>query len=47
MRAENLKENNSDLYAGMQESGEIEEYLTGYQIAYSNHTEKMAKEIQQ
>ena len=45
MRAEYLKENNPDLYEEMKESGEFEEYLNGYQIAYSNRAEKLSKEM--
>ena len=45
MRAEYLKENNPDLYEELKESGELEEYLNGYQIAYSNRAEKLSKEM--
>ena len=45
MREEYLKEHNPDLYEQLQECGELEEYLNGYQIAYSNRAEKMAKEM--
>ena len=45
MREEYLKEHNPDLYEKMQESGELGEYLNGYQIAYSNRAEKMANEM--
>lgn len=46
MREEYLKANKPKLYTTLKETGELEEYLTGYQIAYSNRAEKMAKEIQ-
>ena len=45
MREEYLKEHKPELYATLKETGELEEYLTGYQIAYSNRAEKMAKEM--
>ena len=45
MREEYLKEHKPDLYEKLQEEGELEEYLTGYQIAYSNRAEKMANEM--
>ena len=40
-----MKENNLDLYEELKESGELEEYLNGYQMAYSNHAEKLSKEM--
>ena len=45
MREEYLKQNNLDLYEKLQESRELEEYLNGYQIAYSNRAEKLSKEM--
>ena len=45
MREEYLKKHNPNLYEKLQEEGELEEYLNGYQIAYSNRAEKMAKEM--
>lgn len=45
MREEFLKQHNPELYEELQEEGGLEEYLNGFQIAYSNRAEKMAKEM--
>ena len=34
-----------ELYNLLVEEGELEEYLTGYQVAYSNRAEKMAEKL--
>lgn len=34
-----------ELYNLLVEKGELEEYLTGYQIAYSNRAEKIAEKL--
>lgn len=39
MREEYLTANKPKLYTTLKETGEIEEYLSGYQIAYSNRAE--------
>ena len=45
IREEYLKTNKPEMYNHLKEEGTLEEYLTGYQIAYSNRAEKMAKEL--
>ena len=45
MREEYLKQHKLDVYEKLQEEGGLEEYLNGYQIAYSNRAEKMANEM--
>ena len=45
LREEYLKESKPELYATLKETGELEEYLNGYQTAYSNRAEKMAQEL--
>ena len=45
IREEYLKTNKPEMYNQLKEEGTLEEYLTGYQIAYSNRAEKMAKEL--
>ena len=45
MREEFLKEKEPKLYKSLIERGKLEEYLTNYQVAYSNCGEKMAKKL--
>ena len=45
LREEYLKTNQPELYELMLEKNELDEYLTGYQIAYSNRAEKMAEKL--
>ena len=45
LREEYLKSNQTELYNSLLEKGELENYLTGYQTAYSNRAEKMFEEI--
>lgn len=45
LREEYLKLKKSELYESLKEKGELENYLNGYQLAYSNRAEKLAKEI--
>lgn len=45
LREEYLKANQPALYELMLEKNELEEYLTGYQSAYSNRAEKMAEKL--
>ena len=45
MREEYLKANQPALYELMLEKNELDEYLTGYQAAYSNRAEKMAEKL--
>ena len=45
LREEYLKANQPELYDSMLEKGELENYLTGYQTAYSNRAEKMFEEL--
>lgn len=40
-----LKEINLELYVTLKETGGLEEYLNGYQTAYSNRAEKIAQEL--
>ena len=45
LREEYLKARNPALYESLIRSGELEDYLEGYQIAYSNRADKIAKEM--
>ena len=45
MREEFLKEKEPKLYNLLIERGKLEEYLTNYQVAYSNRAEKLAEEL--
>ena len=45
LREEYLKANQPALYKLMLEKNELDEYLTGYQAAYSNRAEKMAEKL--
>lgn len=45
LREEYLKANKPELYELMVEKDELEEYLTGYQTAYSGRAEKMAEKL--
>ena len=45
IREEYLQTKKPELYSLLVEKGELEEYLTGYQLAYSNRAEKMAEEL--
>ena len=45
LREEYLKANQPALYELMLEKNELDEYLTGYQAAYSNRAEKMAEKL--
>ena len=45
LREEYLKTNKPKMYELMIEQDELEEYLTGYQAAYSNRAEKMAERL--
>ena len=45
LREEYLKANKPALYELMLEKNELDEYLTGYQSAYSNRAEKMAEKL--
>lgn len=45
LREEYLKANKPELYELMVEKDELEEYLTGYQTAYSSRAEKMAEKL--
>ena len=40
-----IQKKKTELYNLLVEKGELEEYLTGYQIAYSNRAEKMAEKM--
>ncbi len=45
MREEFLKMHKPELYNSLIEKGELENYLKGYQTAYSSRAEKMAREL--
>ena len=45
LREEYLEANKPELYEMMVEKNELEEYLTGYQLAYSSRAEKMAEKM--
>ena len=45
MREEFLKEKEPELYKSLIERGKLEEYLTNYQVAYSNRAEKMSEKL--
>ena len=45
IREEFLKTHKHELYNSLIEKGELENYLQGYQTAYSNRAEKMAEEL--
>lgn len=45
LRGEYLKAKKPALYDSLMKSGELEDYLEGYQIAYANRADKMAKEL--
>lgn len=45
LREEFLKEKEPELYKSLLEKGNLEKYLTSYQIAYSNRADKMAKKL--
>jgi len=45
LREKYLQTKKPALYSLLVEKGELEEYLTGYQLAYSNRAEKMAEEL--
>lgn len=45
IREEYLQTKKPELYSLLVEKGELEEYLTGYQAAYSNRAEKMAEKL--
>ncbi len=45
MREEFLKEKEPELYKSLVERGKLEEYLTNYQVAYSNRAEKMSEKL--
>lgn len=45
LREEYLEANKPELYEMMVEKNELEEYLTGYQLAYSSRAEKMSEEL--
>ena len=45
MREEFLKAYKPELYNSLIEKGELENYLRGYQTAYSSRAEKMADEL--
>ena len=45
MREEFLKEKEPKLYKSLIERGKLEEYLTNYQVAYSNRAEKMSEKL--
>ena len=45
MREEYLKEKEPKLYNLLIERGKLEEYLTNYQVAYSNRAEKMSEKL--
>lgn len=45
LREEFLKEKEPELYKSLIERGKLEEYLTNYQIAYSNRAEKMSEKL--
>ena len=40
-----LKEKEPKLYKSLIERGKLEEYLTNYQVAYSNRAEKMSEKL--
>ena len=43
MREEYLKAKEPALYNSLLKNGELEDYLEGYQMAYSNRADRMAK----
>ena len=45
LREKYLQTKKPVLYNLLVEKGELEEYLTGYQIAYSNRAEKIAEKL--
>ena len=45
LREEYLKANKPELYELLVEKDELEEYLTGYQVAYSNRAEKLSEKL--
>ena len=45
LREEYLKAKKPTLFNSLLKSGELEDYLEGYQMAYANRADKMAKEL--
>ena len=45
LREEYLKSNKPELYNLLNKTGEIEEYLRGYQVAYSNRADRLAQKL--
>ena len=45
LREEFLKVHNPKMYNSLSEKGELENYLRGYQTAYSNRAEKLAEKL--
>ena len=45
LREEYLKSNKPELYNLLNKTGEIEEYLMGYQVAYSNRADRLAQKL--
>ena len=45
MREEFLREKEPELYNLLIERGKLEEYLTNYQVAYSNRADKMSEKL--
>ena len=45
LREEYIQTRKPELYNLLVEEGKLEEYLTGYQVAYSNRAEKMAEKL--
>ena len=45
LREQYIQTKKPELYNLLVEKGELEEYLTGYQLAYSNRAEKMAEKL--
>lgn len=45
LREEYLKEHEPELYKSLIEKGKLEEYLTNYQVAFSNRGDKMAEKL--
>ena len=45
LREEYMRTNEPRLYKALLEDGELEVYLTSYQVAYSNRAEKMSEEL--
>ena len=45
LREKYLKEKNPELYDALRDKGDLEEYLTSYQVSYSHRADRIFKEL--